>query len=284
MFIAKHLNEFRLDTLCRVLEVTESGFHTWRRRQPSQRSQQDIQLLGRIQTIYAEHDGRYGAPRIHVTLKRERITCSKKRVAHLMQKAGLRGKTRRRLIKTTVRDNSHVVHKNLLDRAFNPEKPNEVWASDITYIPTKQGFLYLAVTLDLYARMVVGWAMSSNINSELTLSALQMAISQRNPPTKLLHHSDQGSQYTSTTLQDALAQQGIICSMSKIGQCWDNAVVESFFETLKRELIGEKVFDTHDEARQAIFEFIEIYYNRKRLHSSLGYLTPLEAERQALVA
>lgn len=201
-----------------------------------------------------------------------------------MQKAGLRGKTRRRLIKTTVRDNSHVVHKNLLDRAFNPEKPNEVWASDITYIPTKQGFLYLAVTLDLYARMVVGWAMSSNINSELTLSALQMAISQRNPPTKLLHHSDQGSQYTSTTLQDALAQQGIICSMSKIGQCWDNAVVESFFETLKRELIGEKVFDTHDEARQAIFEFIEIYYNRKRLHSSLGYLTPLEAERQALVA
>jgi putative transposase len=284
MFIEEHMNEFRLDTMCRVLEVKESGFYTWRRRQPSMRSRQDIQLTECIQKIYSEHYGRYGAPRIHATLHREGIACSKKRIARLMKDAGLIGKTRRKFVKTTVRDTSHAVHQNLLDRDFNPQKPNDVWAGDITYIPTKQGFIYLAVILDLYARVVVGWAMDSSIDSELTLGALQMAVSQRNPPSKLLYHSDQGSQYTSTSFQTALEQQDLTCSMSRVGQCWDNAVVESFFETLKRELICKKVFDTHGEARQAIFEFIEVYYNRKRLHSTLGYLTPLEADSRSRVA
>ena len=284
MFIDQHLNDFRLDTMCRVLEVTASGFHTWRRRPPSPRHVQTLLLTTRIQEIYHAHHGRYGAPRIHATLQREAKLCSEKRVSRLMRAQGLVGKTRRRSTKTTIRDPGQSIAENVLAREFRPEKPNQVWSSDISYIPTKEGWLYLAVTLDLYARYVVGWAMDATMPAELPLKALEMAISRRNPAAGLLHHSDRGSQYTSSLFQTALTRRGWVCSMSRKGECWDNAVSESFFETLKRELVDDQVYLTRDQARQAIFEYIEVYYNRKRLHSTLGYLTPEEADQQALVA
>ena len=284
MFIDRHLSEFRLETMCRVLDVTVSGFHTWRRRPPSLRSVQDAALSSRIQAVYQEHHGRYGAPRIHATLQREGTACSEKRVSRLMRAQGLVGRTRRRLTKTTVCDPRQPVAENLLAGEFRPEKPNEVWSSDLTYISTKEGWLYLAVTLDLYARCVVGWAMEATMPAELPLQALQMAVNRRNPAAGLMHHSDQGSQYTSGLFQTALIQRGMICSMSRKGECWDNAVSESFFETLKRELVDDQVYETREQARRAIFEYIEVYYNRKRLHSTLGYLTPEETDRQALVA
>ncbi len=270
--------------MCRVLEVTVSGFHTWRRRPPSARSVLDAVLTSQISEIYQQHHGRYGAPRIHATLQRGGTVCSEKRVSRLMRAQGFAGKTRRRFIKTTVSDPGQPVAANLLARDFKPTQPNQVWSSDLTYIPTTEGWLYLAVTLDLYARRVVGWAMEATMPAELPLRALQMAIDRRNPVAGLLHHSDRGSQYTSGLFQTALTGRGMLCSMSRKGECWDNAVSESFFETLKRELVDDQVYDTREQARRAIFEYIEVYYNRKRLHSTLGYLTPIEADQQALVA
>lgn len=224
MFIDRHLSDFRLDTMCRVLEVTVSGFHTWRRRPPSLRHVQDALLTTRIKEIYREHHGRYGAPRIHATLQREGKLCSEKRVSRLMRSHGLVGKTRRRSTKTTICAPGQSGAENVLAREFRPEKPNQVWSSDISYIPTKEGWLYLAVTLDLYARCVVGWAMEATMPAELPVRALQMAISRRNPAAGLLHHSDRGSQYSSSLFQTALTRQGWVCRMSRKGECWDNAV------------------------------------------------------------
>ncbi|MFC6619097.1 IS3 family transposase [Deinococcus radiophilus] len=283
-FIAAHLKEFRLDIVCRVLHVTPSGFRNWRRRLASTRKIQDERLKLLIEDIYEQHKGRSGAPRIQAELAAKGHHHSVRRIARLMRDLGLYGKTRRKFVKTT--DSKHVlpVAPNLLDRNFTPETPNSTWASDITYIPTKEGWLYLAVTMDLFARTIVGWSMDSTMATELPLIALNMAVSRRNPPAGLIHHSDRGSQYASQMFQTALRKHEMRCSMSRKGDCWDNAVVESFFETIKRELVDGCVYRSHEEAKKAIFEYMEVYYNRKRRHSSLGYLTPLEAECQATAA
>lgn len=270
--------------MCQVLQVTPSGFRNWRRRPLSPRKTEDERLKLLIEDIYHQHKGRYGAPRIQAELAVRGHHHSVRRIARLMRDLGLYGKTRRKFVKTT--DSKHVlpVAPNLLDRNFTPETPNSIWASDITYIPTKEGWLYLAVTMDLFARAIVGWSMDSSMTTELPLSALNMAISRRNPPAGLIHHSDRGSQYASQIFQTALLENEMLCSMSRKGDCWDNAVIESFFETLKRELVDGCVYRSHEEAKKAIFEYMEVYYNRKRRHSSLEYLTPLEAECQATAA
>lgn len=285
MFIEQNLGAYRLDILCRVLEVTPGGFHTWRRRPLAHRHLEDRELKEQIQCVYDEHRGRYGAPRIQAELTATGRRHGTKRVARLMGELGLYGKTRRKRVKTTVSGGAQPVAENVLDRNFTPEAPNTVWASDITYIPTREGWLYLSVTMDLYARSIVGWAMDSTMPAELPVRALDMAVKQRGSAVAgVLHHSDRGSQYTSGLFQAALEAHGMQCSMSRVGECWDNAVVESFFETLKRELIEGVVYHTLAEAQRAIFEYVEVYYNRKRRHSTLGYLTPWEAERQAEAA
>lgn len=270
--------------MCRVLEVSVSGYHSWRRRPISHRKQQDALLQQRIQDVHHRSKQRYGAPRIHAELRAEGLRVSRKRIARLMRSGDLRAKGKRRWVRTTDSNHSLPVCPNLLDRQFEVQQPNQVWASDLTYLPTKEGWLYLAVTLDLHSRAVVGYAMDAHMPATLPLAALQMAAGRRLPPPGLLHHSDRGSQYASRVFQDQLARLGARGSMSRKGNCWDNAVVESFFSSLKRELFEETIFESRAAARHAVFEFIEVFYNRQRRHSTLGYLTPLEFERQATAA
>ncbi|GGR38208.1 transposase [Deinococcus ruber] len=247
-------------------------------------AQQDALLQQRIHEIHHHRKGRYGAPRIHAELHTDGFAVSRKRVARLMRDNGLRAKGKRRSVRTTDNNHRDPVAPNLLNRQFNALQLNHVWAADLTYIPTKEGWLYLAVTLDLCSRAVVGYAMDAQMPATLPLAALQMAVQRRDPPPGFLHHSDQGSQYTSHVFQAALVQFQARCSMSRKGECWDNAVVESFFSSLKRELFEDTIFETRVAARRAIFEFIEVFYNRQRRHSTLNYLTPAEFERQATAA
>ena len=270
--------------MCRVLEVSVSGYHSWRRRPISKRTQHDALLKQRIQDAHHRSKGRYGAPRVHAELQAEGFRVSRKRVARLMRLDGLRAKGKRRWVQTTHSSHTLPVCPNLLARQFDVSQPNQVWASDLTFLPTKEGWLYLAVTLDLYSRAVVGYAMDAQMPATLPLAALQMAAGRRLPPPGLLHHSDRGSQYASRIFQEELARLQARGSMSRKGDCWDNAVVESFFSSLKRELFEEVIFESRAAARHAVFEFIEVFYNRQRRHSTLGYLTPLEFERQATAA
>ena len=261
-----------------------SGYHSWRRRPISKRTQHDALLKQRIQDAHHRSKGRYGAPRVHAELQAEGFRVSRKRVARLMRLDGLRAKGKRRWVQTTHSSHTLPVCPNLLARQFDVSQPNQVWASDLTFLPTKEGWLYLAVTLDLYSRAVVGYAMDAQMPATLPLAALQMAAGRRLPPPGLLHHSDRGSQYASRIFQEELARLQARGSMSGKGDCWDNAVVESFFSSLKRELFEEVIFESRAAARHAVFEFIEVFYNRQRRHSTLGYLTPLEFERQATAA
>ena len=261
-----------------------SGYYSWRSRPISTHKTQDALLQQRIQNIYRQKKGRYGAPRVHAELQAEGLAISRKRVARLMRAGDLRAKGAQRRSRTTTRNPHDPVCPNLLDRQFKVNQLNHVWAADFTYVPTREGWLYLAVTLDLCSRAVVGYAMDSQMPATLPLAALQMATLRRNPPPGLLHHSDQGSQYTSHLFQAALTHLQAQVSMSRKGECWDNAVLESFFSSLKRELLSDTIFESRAFARQAIFEYIEIFYNRQRRHSTLGYLTPLEFERQAEAA
>lgn len=240
--------------MCRVLNVSVSGYHSWRRRPPSTRTQEDVLLQQRIQGIHVRTKGRYGAPRIHADLRSEGVRVSRKRVTRLMRASGLRGKGKRRWVRTTDSDHAFAVSPNLLERQFNVPDPNQVWASDITYLPTREGWLYLAVTLDLHSRAVVGYAMEAHTHASLPLAALQMAASRRDPPPGLLHHSDRGSQFASRVFQEELARLRARGSMSRKGDCWDNAVVESFFSSLKRELFEDAVFESRAVARQVVFE------------------------------
>lgn len=283
-FIHDHRAQYRLDVMCRVLEVSVSGYHSWRRRPVSKQQQWDALLEQRIQDIHQRRKGRYGSPRIHAELRAEGVHISRKRVARLMRAGGLRARGKRRWVRTT--DSAHPlpVCPNLLNRQFDVQQPNEVWASDLTFVPTKEGWLYLAVTLDLHSRAVVGYAMDTQMAATLPLAALQMAVKRRCPALGLLHHSDRGSQYASRIFQEELARLRAKGSMSRKGDCWDNAVVESFFSSLKRELFEDTIFENRTVARQAIFEYIEVFYNRQRRHSTLGYLTPHEFERQAKAA
>jgi putative transposase len=265
--------------MCGVLAVSESGLYAWRKRPTCRRKREDAHLMQEIQQVFEKHQGRYGSPRIHRDLHDEGITCSRKRVARLMRAEELSARSKQRRVVTTKRDEAHPVAPNLLNREFQAKGPNKKWVADITYIPTAQGWLYLAVILDLYSRMVVGWSMSSNCDESLVERALEQALARRRPPGGLLHHSDRGSQYTSHAYQAYLKRHGIQASMSRKGNCWDNAVMESFFGTLKDECVRETIYSSRDEARVALFTYMEVYYNRLRRHSTLGYVSPFNYER-----
>ncbi len=281
-FIEQHKQEFPIVVMCRVFGVSESGFYAWRKRPPSQRQREDAQLTEEIRQEFRAHCGRYGSPRLHVELQDRGRSISRKRVAKLMRKAGLCAKRKRRRMLTTRRDLSHPVAPTTLNREFTATEPNKKWVTDITYIPTTQGWLYLAVILDLYSRMVVGWSMSESCDETMVEHALEMALARRRPKAGLLHHSDRGSQYTSRAYQIILERARMNVSMSRKGNCWDNAAMESFFGTLKDECIGNTIYISHEEARLELFTYIEVYYNRVRRHSTLGYVSPFIYEQMGM--
>ena len=278
-FIEEQKVAFPVTRLCEVLSVSPAGFYAWRLRPPSARSVSDAELVVKIKQVHEESRRNYGSPRVHRELLALGRAVGRRRVARLMRENGLVAKRRRRFRTTTDSKHGLPVAPNLLERRFETDAPNKVWVTDITYVWTREGWLYLAAIVDLYSRAVVGWAMSESLSREIALRALDMALRSRRPQPGLVHHSDRGSQYASADYQRALAAQGIVCSMSRKGDCWDNAVAESFFATLKTELVNEADFATRAEARSALFDFIEVFYNRRRRHSFLGYLCPLDFEK-----
>ena len=277
-FIENHREFFPVRRMCKVLAVSPGGYYAWRRRPVSKLKMANDKLTEKIKEIHAEFEGKYGSPRIYQELQARKFSCSENRVTRLMRENGLQAKHKRPFRVTTKANPAHPVAPNLLDRAFTAEKPNQKWTSDITYIRTKEGWLYLAVVLDLFSRRIVGWAMSTRITSDLVTNALEMASEQRKPDVGLLHHSDRGSQYTGKLYRKLLAANEMLVSMSGKGDCWDNAPTESFFSTLKREQVHHKYYETRDSARTDIFFYIEAFYNRKRRHSTLGYLNPMAFE------
>ena len=282
--IDDHRSKYPLKVMCRAMRVSRSGYHAWRTRPASQRKTDEYRLVRLIEQVQLGSKGTYGSPRVHAVLTGLGENCSKSRVARVMRRNGIRAKTKRKFKATTDSKHRFPVASNKLNREFNPSVPNQSWAGDITYISTKEGWLYLAVVIDLFSRKVIGWAMEPTLDRALALKALRMAISQRQPGEGLVAHTDRGSQYASNDYQSLLRTYGIICSMSRKGNCWDNSVVESFFGTLKQEHIFFCKFMTRDEARSSTFEWIEGFYNRERLHSTLGYRSPEEYERQMKVA
>ncbi len=268
---------YPIATMCRLLEVSTSGYYAWRSRAVSARSVSDATLTERIREIHKYSRHTYGAPRIHAELKKHGWRVGRKRVARLMRAAGLFGVSRRKWICTTQRRKGARPAPDLVERNFTADGPDQLYVADITYIPTWAGFLFLAVVLDVCTRRVVGWAMATHLRTQLVLDALNMALHQRQP-TNVIHHSDQGTQYTSISFGRRCKQAGVRPSMGSVGDCYDNAMCESFFATLECELIDRTIFRTHAEARMAIFEYIEGWYNPRRLHSALGYLSPVEYE------
>jgi transposase InsO family protein len=281
-FIDQHKEQWPVRWLCETLEVSPAGYYAWRRCPRSAGEQRRHFLLVAIRTIHAQFKARYGSPRIHAELVARGHDCCVNTVAKLMRKAGIAAKTAR-TYRCTTTDSDHdlPVAENLLDRQFDPAAPNESWVADITYIPTREGWLYLAAVEDLYARRVVGWAMAEHMESRLVVDALAMAVQRRLPGEGLLAHSDRGSQYASEHYQRLLAKHGITCSMSRRADCWDNAPMESLFASLKKELVHDADFATRLEARAAIFESIEVFYNNQRRHSSLAYVSPAEYEQSS---
>jgi putative transposase len=265
-------------TMCRVLGVSPGGYYARQKRAPSARARADAELSERIVEIHRYSRATYGAPRIHAELREQGIKVGCKRVARLMRAAGLRGASRRNWIITTVRDRAARPAPDLVERNFTAAAPNRLWVADITYIPTWAGFLYLAVVLDAFSRKIVGWAMETYLRTELVLKALDMALGQRRPA-EVIHHSDQGSQYTSLAFGQRCEQAGVRPSMGSVGDCFDNAMCESFFATLECELLNRQSFKTQVEARMAVFNFIEGWYNPHRRHSALDYLSPINYER-----
>lgn len=270
-------------TMCRVLGVSTSGYYAWLRRSLSARAREDEVLRKRIATIHASSRGTYGAPRILAELRTQGFQVGRKRVARLMREAGLRGMSRRKWVTTTERDATASAAADLVQREFSASGPDRLWVADITYVPTWEGFLYLAVVLDVWSRRIVGWAMAAHLRTELVLEALEMALRQRCPD-EVIHHSDHGCQYTSIAFGKCCQEAGVKPSMGSVGDCFDNAMCESFFATLECELIDRQSFRTRVEARREVFEFIEGWYNTHRRHSALGYSSPAEYERRASVA
>jgi putative transposase len=279
-FIDQHKDQWPVRLLCATLAVSPAGYYAWRQRPASELQQRRAALVVEIRAIHAEFKARYGSPRISKELVARGQDCCVNTVAKLMRDHDIRAKTARKFRVTTT-DSKHdlPIADNLLDRQFNPAEANEAWVTDITYIPTLEGFLYLAAVEDLYSRRIVGWSMDDNMESRLVVAALEMAIQRRLPEETLLAHSDRGSQYASEHYQRLLGRHRITCSMSRRADCWDNAPMESFFATLKKELIHDADFATRAEARAAIFEYIEVFYNGQRRHSSLGYVSPAEYEQ-----
>ncbi len=273
---------FPVEFMCEQLGVSRSGYYAWKQRPECERDKADQALAEVVTQVHQESRGRYGSPRVHAELRARGQRVGRKRVARLMSQRGLVARKKRRFARTTDSRHNQPVAPNLLERDFSPGQPNSTWATDITYVGTRQGWLYLAVVMDLFSRRGVGWSMSQQIDRYLVLNALDMALQGRQPPRGLLHHSDRGSQYASTDYQQALATRGIQCSMSRKGNCWDNAVVESFFSSLKLELVYTTDFATREQARVALFDYIEVFYNRQRRHSSLGFMSPADFELAAL--
>ena len=280
-FVERLKANYPVTRLCRVLGVSPSGYWAWRRRAPSRRAEANAHLQERIVRIHAASRATYGAPRIHAELRVQGERCSRKRVARLMRLAGVAGCHRRRF-RTTRRDAARPSAPDLLQRAFVATTPNQVWVADMTYVPTQQGFLFLAVVLDACSRRVVGWSMAAHLRAELPLAALEMALQHRRPAAGVIHHSDHGSQYTALAFQERCRRAGVRSSMGSVGDCYDNALAESFFATLECELLARTVLRTHAEARGALFDFIEVFSNRQRRHSALGYLSPEGFERRSL--
>ena len=278
--IAAEKAGFPVRLLCRTLGVSRAGFYAWQTRPPAPHTRADERLGLEIAAIHAESRQRYGSPRIHAELADRGCHTSRKRVARLMRARSLAARRRRRFRVTTQSRHPFPIAPNVLARQFERAVPDQAWVTDITYIWTSEGWLYLAVILDLCSRLAVGWALSERITDDLTLDALGMALARRRPPQGLLHHSDRGSQYASGDYQRALARHGIVCSMSRRGDCWDNAVAESFFATLKVELVHDATWSTRTVARTELFEYIEIFYNGQRRHSALAYLSPRAFERR----
>ncbi len=279
--IDRRRNRYPVRMMCGLLNVSRSGYYAWRARPESPRTKRDRALMSKIRRIHAKSDGVYGSPRIQAELVAAGVRVGRHKVARLMRLERLRGCPKRRFRVTTQRDPSHAVARNLLKRNFSADAPNQRWASDITYISTHEGWLYLAVVMDLYSRRIVGWSMSRWMNRRIVLAALRMAIGARQPEAALIHHSDRGSQYTSDSFRDELAKHGIQCSMSSSGNCYDNAVVESFFGLLKRERVNRVRYRTRDQARADLFDYIEVFYNRKRRHGYLGNVSPADFEERS---
>jgi putative transposase len=279
-FIAAHARHFSVQRMCKVLGVGRSGYYAWAKRHPTTRAQANQALLALIRDEFQHSRQSYGSPRMHLALRQRGIACGRHRVARLMRAHGLVARPKRRFRpRTTQRADYVVPAPNRLNQSFSATAPNQKWASDFTYIETGQGWLYLAVVLDLFSRRVIGWAMRDSMDTALVEAALRMALEDRQPAEGLLHHSDQGRQYTSTAYLACLTAAHSQLSMSRVGNCYDNAVVESFFSTLKTECVTGP-FPTRNEARSTIFEYLEVWYNRQRMHSSLGYCSPVVFELQ----
>lgn len=278
-FIEAHRGRWPVRLMCRVLRVSPGGYYDWRRRPQSHRAARQDALVVAIQAVHDEVKARYGSPRIHAELVARGTPCCVNTVARLMRQEGIAAKTKRKFRVTTDSNHNQPVAENVLNRQFEPQAPNQAWTADITYVATGEGWLYLAAVEDLYSRRIVGWSMSERIDSRLVVDALEMALAQRLPGEGLVAHSDRGSQYASEHYQGLLTGHGITCSMSRRANCWDNAPMESFFASLKKELTRGEVFATREEARASLFEYIEVFFNRMRRHSSLGYMSPAEYER-----
>ena len=273
-FIDDHRDMYPVQRLCKVLKVSSSGYYSWRNRAPSEREMANQGIVKQIKTIHEESYETYGSPRIYEELLENEVKCSENRVARLMRAHNIRVKQSKKRKLTTKANKNHQKAPNLLDRGFSASRPNEKWTTDITYVFTSEGWLYLAIVLDLFSRRIVGWAMSARMTSDLVVRALNMAIDQRQPEPGLLHHSDRGSQYTGGAYTKLLKDNLMLSSMSRTGNCWDNAASESLFGTVKIELLHRRSYETRREAKSDIFFYIEGFYNRRRRHSTLGYLSP----------
>ncbi|WP_242651712.1 IS3-like element ISCce3 family transposase [Ruminiclostridium cellulolyticum] len=278
--IHKYRFKFPVQKMCQILKISRSGYYAWIKRPESLRKKRNVELLEKIRNIHKVSRETYGSPRITKALKNEGINCGKNRIAKLMKENNITAKTRKKFKATTNSKHNYPVADNILNQDFTASRPNQIWVADITYIPTDEGWLYLAAIVDLYNRKVVGWAMDITMTKQLCIDALKQAIGRQRPSNGVIHHSDRGVQYASKEYQKVLKSNGFTASMSRKGNCYDNACMESFFGTLKTELIYLTRFKTRTEARLAIFEYIEVFYNRIRLHSKLGYKSPVEFEKQ----
>jgi transposase InsO family protein len=280
--MSEHRTEFRVEEMCRVFEVSRSGYYRWIKRKPSQRELENQRLDAQIGAIFAGSKGRYGSPKVTRELQDRGHRVGKHRVARRMRQAGLRSKIRRKYRVTTDSKHAFPVSANLLERNFTAQAPNQTWVSDITYLATRTGWLYLTVIIDLFSRLVVGWALSSSLSHEMVIAALKRAIRRRRPAKGLIFHSDRGVQYACADFRKELAEHGFIQSMSRKGDCWDNAVAESFFGIMKTELVYHEKYDGHEDTLHSVFEYIEAFYNQERRYSALEYFSPAEYEKQNL--
>lgn len=279
-WIQKHRRHYPVALMCDVLQVSPSGYYDWQVRKPSQQQQHRDKIVQAAARSHFESHRIYGYRKVWEDLDEQQVACCPETVRRVLQELGLFSRRKRKFVVTTDSQHTQPVAENLLDRDFTAAGPNQKWLTDITYIPTREGWLYLAAVLDVFSRRIVGWSMSDRIDTELVTSALQMATTQRSPEAGLLHHSDRGVQYASDAYRQILDELGVVCSMSRKGNCWDNAMMESFFGSLKSEWVYGKDYQTQEDAKQDLFKYIEMFYNRQRRHASLGYISPAEFERR----